>query len=317
MTAGRATFTVGGDEIDAPAGTVVFVRDPAAQREALGDGGRHDRARRRRPPRRGLSARAPGRRTSDVDAAVGGGPTSRRIKRADARRARSATRTAAALLYNLACAEAQLGETDAALEHLAAAIAERPDLARERARGQRPRPDPRGPALPGLAVETHQPVREAVLFDVADVPEARPSRRRATSGGSAPRRWRRPRVASGSAKTTSRANCGEDAAAPSPTADELGLADHQVDAGGVRADLDELRPLRVVVHEVGLDHPDWAGRRPRIANCRVGRRPLEAGPALRRSPLRWASRHQRATCSSPSQSLDEGHVVRFEWAELD
>ena len=34
VTAGRATFTVDGDEIDAPAGTVVFVRDPAAQREA-------------------------------------------------------------------------------------------------------------------------------------------------------------------------------------------------------------------------------------------------------------------------------------------
>ena len=33
------------------------------------------------------------------------------------------------ILYNLACAEAQLGEADAALEHLAAAIAERPDLA--------------------------------------------------------------------------------------------------------------------------------------------------------------------------------------------
>ena len=32
------------------------------------------------------------------------------------------------LLYNLACAEARLGETDAALEHLAEAVAKRPDL---------------------------------------------------------------------------------------------------------------------------------------------------------------------------------------------
>ncbi len=32
------------------------------------------------------------------------------------------------LFFNLACAEARLGETDAALEHLAAAIDERPDL---------------------------------------------------------------------------------------------------------------------------------------------------------------------------------------------
>ena len=33
------------------------------------------------------------------------------------------------LLYNLACAEAQLGETDAAVEHIQAAILERPDFA--------------------------------------------------------------------------------------------------------------------------------------------------------------------------------------------
>ena len=32
---GRATFTVNGDEIDAPAGTFVFVRDPAVRRHAV------------------------------------------------------------------------------------------------------------------------------------------------------------------------------------------------------------------------------------------------------------------------------------------
>ena len=32
---GHATFTVAGDEIDAPAGTFVFVRDPAAKRKAI------------------------------------------------------------------------------------------------------------------------------------------------------------------------------------------------------------------------------------------------------------------------------------------
>src|SRR5207244_11286610 len=32
---GHATFTVEGDEIDAPAGTFVFVRDPAAKRKAV------------------------------------------------------------------------------------------------------------------------------------------------------------------------------------------------------------------------------------------------------------------------------------------
>ena len=33
------------------------------------------------------------------------------------------------IFFNLACAEAQLGETDAALEHLAASVKDRPDLA--------------------------------------------------------------------------------------------------------------------------------------------------------------------------------------------
>jgi tetratricopeptide (TPR) repeat protein len=35
VSTGRATFTVNGDEIDAPAGTFVFVRDPAAKRTAV------------------------------------------------------------------------------------------------------------------------------------------------------------------------------------------------------------------------------------------------------------------------------------------
>ena len=37
MSSGRATFTVNGDEIDAPAGTFVFVRDPAAKRTAIAE----------------------------------------------------------------------------------------------------------------------------------------------------------------------------------------------------------------------------------------------------------------------------------------
>jgi tetratricopeptide (TPR) repeat protein len=35
VSSGHATFTVNGDEIDAPAGTFVFVRDPAAKRKAI------------------------------------------------------------------------------------------------------------------------------------------------------------------------------------------------------------------------------------------------------------------------------------------
>lgn len=35
VLAGAARFTVAGDEFDAPAGTVVFLRDPAARRGAV------------------------------------------------------------------------------------------------------------------------------------------------------------------------------------------------------------------------------------------------------------------------------------------
>ena len=48
VVAGRATFTVDGDEVDAPTGTLVFVRDPAAKRGAVARRARDDRARRRR-----------------------------------------------------------------------------------------------------------------------------------------------------------------------------------------------------------------------------------------------------------------------------
>jgi len=37
VLSGRATFTVGGDEIAAPAGTLVYISDPAAERLAVAD----------------------------------------------------------------------------------------------------------------------------------------------------------------------------------------------------------------------------------------------------------------------------------------
>jgi tetratricopeptide (TPR) repeat protein len=126
VVAGRATFTVSGEEIDAPSGTIVFVRDPAAKRGAI--------------------AAEPG----TTVLAVGGRPGEAYRPRSwetnvdvlplfDSGRHEEAKRVLidaldryedrGTILYNLACAEAQLGETDAALEHLAAAVQERPDLA--------------------------------------------------------------------------------------------------------------------------------------------------------------------------------------------
>jgi tetratricopeptide (TPR) repeat protein len=125
VVAGRATFTVGGEEIDAPPGTIVFVRDPAAKRRAI--------------------AAEPG----TTVLAVGGPPGEVYRPRSwetnvdvlplfDSGRHEEAKRVLidaldryddrGTILYNLACAEAQLGETDAALEHLSAALQERPDL---------------------------------------------------------------------------------------------------------------------------------------------------------------------------------------------
>lgn len=143
VVAGAATFTVEGDEVDAPTGTIVFVRDPAARRGAVA----------REPATTVVTVGAkPGEAyrprawetNAEVFALLDAG------EYAEARRVltealdRYADR--GTLLFNLACAEAQLGETDAALEHLRAAIHEAPslaDYAREDAELAPIRDDPR------------------------------------------------------------------------------------------------------------------------------------------------------------------------------
>ena len=126
VTAGHAVFSVAGDEIDAPAGTIVLVSDPAAHRGAV--------------------ARAPGTTVITVGARPGEAftpqpwETNRDVfALLDADRPAEAKQVlvdaleryddTATLFYNLACAEAQLGQTDEALEHLGAAIAGDPSLA--------------------------------------------------------------------------------------------------------------------------------------------------------------------------------------------
>jgi tetratricopeptide (TPR) repeat protein len=121
VTEGRATFTVDGEEIDAPAGTLVFVRDPALKRAA--------------------GAREPGTTILTVGGKPGEAYTSLaweenadivplfgRGEIAEAKRrleeALDRYPGAGGLLYNLACAESRLGETDAALAHLDQAIEE-------------------------------------------------------------------------------------------------------------------------------------------------------------------------------------------------
>ncbi len=126
VTAGRAVFSVGGDEVDAPAGTIVLVRDPTVTRGAVAReagttvvsvGGKPGEA---YQPRAWETNR-------DVFALLDSG------KHAEAKQlledALERYDDRGVLFYNLACAEAQLGETDAALEHLGAALDERPSLA--------------------------------------------------------------------------------------------------------------------------------------------------------------------------------------------
>ena len=116
---GRATFTVAGEEIDAPAGTLVFVRDPSLKRGAMATdpgttiltaGGKPGEA----------YEPLPWEENADVIPLFGRGE----YAEAKARLERALERhpDAAGLIYNLACAESRLGETDAALEHLGRAI---------------------------------------------------------------------------------------------------------------------------------------------------------------------------------------------------
>ena len=125
VVAGHAAFTVDGEELDAPAGTLVFVRDPKAKRGAVStEPGTTVLAIGAKPGEPFHSM--PWEENADVLPLFGQG----RYAEAKARLVEALERHEAdgGLLYNLACAEARLGETNAALEHLAAAVEERPDL---------------------------------------------------------------------------------------------------------------------------------------------------------------------------------------------
>jgi mannose-6-phosphate isomerase-like protein (cupin superfamily) len=119
VLSGRAEFTVGGETVDAPPGTVVFVRDPATHRAATA----------KAAGTMILSAGAkPGEpyepQPWEVNSEVL--PIFDRGEFAAAKallvEALEERPNAGGLLYNLACAESQLGETEAALEHLRRAV---------------------------------------------------------------------------------------------------------------------------------------------------------------------------------------------------
>ncbi len=122
VLAGRATFTVGGEQIDAPAGTIIFISDTTLKRMArseqegttvLAVGGWPDKAFEpsswewffeayAQAPAEGLAT------MQDAVEQLGERPE---------------------LLYHLACMEAKLGRVDDARGHLDRAIELRPELA--------------------------------------------------------------------------------------------------------------------------------------------------------------------------------------------
>ena len=115
VSSGRATFTVNGDEIDAPAGTFVFVRDPAAKRTAVaveagttiliagGTPGQAFTPSRWERNAQGLVHFA----SEDYDRAAETYEQFLSDEPGDA-----------GFLYNLACAESRLGRKESALKHL-------------------------------------------------------------------------------------------------------------------------------------------------------------------------------------------------------
>jgi tetratricopeptide (TPR) repeat protein len=149
ILAGHATFTIDGEEVAAPAGTFVFVRDPAAKRRAVADeaettvlvvGGRPGEAFtpsqwERSAPAFGFFA------TKEYDKA-----------HAYLSEVLDQYPDDTGVVFNLACAESLLGRTDEAIDHLRRAI-DREDRFREAAQSDADfdpiRDDPRFKELVG------------------------------------------------------------------------------------------------------------------------------------------------------------------------
>jgi tetratricopeptide (TPR) repeat protein len=125
---GAARFTVAGEEFDAPPGTVVFVRDPAARRAAIaaeanttalavgGVAGRPYEI----SPWEWVAEAIPAWQSGDY-------ATAHRMIEGGLREHPENP----SLLYDLACLEALQGESEAALRHLARAVELKPTYAKD------------------------------------------------------------------------------------------------------------------------------------------------------------------------------------------
>ncbi len=146
VVAGHATFTVDGEEVDAPAGTLVFLDDPKQQRAARAvEAGTTVLAIGGMPGAHEISAweyifpSLPARNAEDWD-------TARQILE-DA----VAENDHPSIHYHLACVEARAGNRERALDELNVAVERRPRLLgpmREEEAFASIRDDPRFPPLP-------------------------------------------------------------------------------------------------------------------------------------------------------------------------
>ena len=124
VLAGRATFTLGDETLDAPAGTIVFIRDPGVRRHAraeepetsvLAIGGPRDAAYEPSPWEDYFAAERH-RTAGDYESYVA------ELEDALVRRPDHP-----AILYNLACAEALAGRSDEAIAHVTRALELKPE----------------------------------------------------------------------------------------------------------------------------------------------------------------------------------------------
>jgi hypothetical protein len=148
---GHATFTVDGEQIDAPTGTIVFVRDPSVHRAARAREGGATILTVGAKPGEPFQI-SPWEVNAEIMPLFDSGEF-REVKRR-LEPLVDAHPQAAGPLYNLACAEALLGETDAALGHLARAVEIVPafaDNAREDEDFAALRSDPRFTEIVGAA----------------------------------------------------------------------------------------------------------------------------------------------------------------------
>lgn len=150
VMSGHASFTVDGDEVDAPQGSVVFVRDPAVKRGATA----------REAGTTVLTAGAePGEvyqpRAWEINAQIPALFDQGELEKAKKVLTDALPRykDKGGILYNIACTEALLGEADEALGHLREALAAQPSYA-ENARDdpdfESIRSDPRFSELVGV-----------------------------------------------------------------------------------------------------------------------------------------------------------------------